>query len=72
VHYVGNWEHASASFSLDDAMPLEGWHVFRLGPAPSRNGVATLIDYAASELAKSSKTLGELRKGLPQPAKPDQ
>jgi hypothetical protein len=64
VHYVGSWERSSAPFVLDDAMSLSGWHVFRLGPVSSSNGVATIIDYTASDVAKSSKTLGELRKGL--------
>jgi hypothetical protein len=45
-------------------MSLNGWHVFRLEPVSSSNGVGTIADYAASELVKSSKTLGELRKGI--------
>jgi hypothetical protein len=66
VHYVGNWERSSAPFVVDDAMSLSGWHVFRLGPVSSSNGVAAIVDYAASEVVKSSKTLGELRKGVRQ------
>ena len=66
VHYVGSWERSSAPFVVDDAMSLSGWHVFRTGPVSGSNGAAAIIDYAASDVVKSSKTLGELRKGLQQ------
>jgi hypothetical protein len=69
---VGTWERSAAAFAVDDTMSLKGWDVFRLEPISPDNGARTIVDYAGSELVKSSKTLGELRKGLEQEPKPDQ
>lgn len=61
VQMSGTWRKENP-LVLGDAMPLDGWQIFTVGPTKRMEGNSTIYDYGAEMFKSPAKTLGELRK----------
>ncbi|HEY2397187.1 MAG TPA: hypothetical protein VGH81_14585 [Rudaea sp.] len=64
ILYTGQWKQSATPVTFDDAVSIEGWHVYRLGPIRRQQGTSTILDYGASIDSATYKTVGELRKAM--------
>lgn len=62
LHVNGTWQRAATPPTFGDALSLDGWQIFNIGPIKTTEGNTTILDYGAQTAQRHPKTLGELRK----------
>ncbi len=71
--FQGALKHQT-DFKLDDAMALDGWKVFGVGPIVEHTQSSTRLDYGAKPAAPGQRTIGDIRRQLEiddSPGQPD-